>query len=152
MNQIKKYGCLLVLILAVGLLAGCDRNVSKEKPEKTDQTKIEGTDETGKNQPQGDEFFPLKEKMEFSLWTLDNATMTPGYEATDTARLVEEATNVHLNVTWVTIKEAQEKFGLMIASGEIPDMVYTGMSFYPGGAIQGVQDGLFQETTDLIER
>lgn len=152
MNRMKKYGCLLVLILTVGLSAGCGKNVSEEKPEKTDQTEMEKTEETGKKQPQGDEFFPLQEKMEFSLWTLDNATMTPGYEATDTARLVEEATNVHLNVTWVTIKEAQEKFGLMIASGDIPDMVYAGTAFYPGGAIQGVQDGLFQETTDLIER
>ena len=79
--------------------------------------------------------------------------MTPGYEATDTAALVEEATNVHLKVAWVTANEAQEKFGLMIASGDIPDMVYSGVnSYYTGGPIQAVKDGLFLEMTDLIDQ
>ena len=155
----------LILAMTVSLFAACgkknedSKNESNHNNSQTEQkTPEEGNQVEGEEgdtpEDSGDkEFFPLEEKTEFSLWTVDNGMMTPGYEATDTAALVEEATNVHLKVAWVTANEAQEKFGLMIASGDIPDMVYSGVnSYYTGGPIQAVKDGLFLEMTDLIDQ
>ena len=155
----------LILAMTVSLFAACgkknedSKNESNHNNSQTEQkTPEEGNQVEGEEgdtpEDSGDkEFFPLEEKTEFSLWTVDNGMMTPSYEATDTAALVEEATNVHLKVAWVTANEAQEKFGLMIASGDIPDMVYSGVnSYYTGGPIQAVKDGLFLEMTDLIDQ
>ena len=139
----------LTLCFGLVLSAGC-AGISKENQTGAHQgngTEIDLVDEV-----EFDGFFPLAEKQTYTLWTIDNQNLTPGYEKTATAALMEGATNVHLSVAWVTAAEAAEKFGLMIASGDIPDMVYAGTGYYTGGAMQAVLDGVFQETTDLIEK
>lgn len=149
MNE-KRWLCLLLaLLLCLGVFVGCGSqnkgtSIGEEQMSQDDPGEIGESSEDG--------FFPLKDKQTYTLWTIDNQNMTPGYENTATAALIEAATNVHLSVAWVTAAEAQEKFGLMIASGDIPDMVFGGTSFYTGGAMQAVLDGVFQETTGLIEQ
>lgn len=142
---------LLVLAMAMSTLAACGK--TEEKKEET-TTKTETTTpstDAGEETKEEGPFFPLKETETFTVWTVDNQNMAPGYENTETAVLMEELTNVKLDVSWVMANEAQEKFGLMIASGDIPDMVNSGVtSYYTGGSVQGVADGLFLETTDLV--
>ena len=49
------------------------------------------------------------------------------------------------------MNEQQEKYGLMLASGEIPDIVKEGSSMYSGGSQKAVEDGIFLDLTDYIE-
>lgn len=61
----------------------------------------------------------------------------------------EELTGVHADITIVTMDSYSEKFNLMIATGEYPDMISTGD--YVGGYAQAVNDEVIIDITDLVE-
>lgn len=63
--------------------------------------------------------------------------------------LAEEMTGVHVELTIVTMDSYSEKFNLMIATGEYPDMISTGD--YVGGYAQAVNDEVIIDITDLVE-
>lgn len=158
----KLLALLLVLVMAIGMLSACGKKTEEKKEETTKtetQDKTETKEEAKDEEPAGEEpvveeekpFFPLAETAELSVWTVDNQTMTPGYADTPTAALLKEYTNVDLQVAWVTSNEAAEKFGLMIASGDIPDFI-NNISYYTGGSMQACYDGVSLETTDLVQQ
>lgn len=64
-------------------------------------------------------------------------------------KLAEEMTGVHAELTIVTMDSYSEKFNLMIATGEYPDMISTGD--YVGGYAQAVNDEVIIDITDLVE-
>ncbi len=64
---------------------------------------------------------------------------------------MEKNTGVHINWTQVALSELQEKFNILITSGEYPDIV--GLSFfpsYPGGWSKGVEDGVVLNMDELV--
>lgn len=63
--------------------------------------------------------------------------------------LAEEMTGVHAELTIVTMDSYSEKFNLMIATGEYPDMISTGD--YVGGYAQAVNDEVIIDITELVE-
>ena len=54
----------------------------------------------------------------------------------------ERATNVHINYTVVGRAEASEKYGLLLASGDYPDITMGGQANYPGGMEKAVEEGV----------
>lgn len=67
-----------------------------------------------------------------------------------TYQLLEELTNVHLDF-WAVTDETDQKFNLMVASGDYADIMVWGSRYYAGGAIKAVEDSVFMELTDVID-
>lgn len=62
---------------------------------------------------------------------------------------------VGVNIEWQSPPVGQEKeqFNLLVASGELPDVVeYSWNSVYPGGAEAALEDGLIIELNDVIDQ
>ena len=173
----KLLACMLCMILLVSLLAACgtkekndasannSNSTTKEEDkgndsQSGDQKQDDKQEETGNKADSGTEgdkltelTLPLsEEKAEVSVWTLWNNQYVENPNDLDSVKKMEDLTNVHINWSLVTIQEASEKFGLMLASGAIPDIVYCfGMVSYPGGNDKAVEDGIFLDATDLVE-
>lgn len=94
------------------------------------------------------------ELIEFTEWRIwQNDYMTNYGEITGTHK-IEELTNVHIEYTCVPTAAGQEKYGLLLASGEYPDMIGitdpAGYNDYPGGEDTAVSDGVYRDMTDAV--
>lgn len=166
----KKVVCLLLmLVLLVVCLSGCGKRETDSKgnnPGSSTESDNKNNDDSHSSakdpEAEGNEAddvleelpLPLcEEKQEISVWTtwsnsyIDDMNDIPGVQH------MEEVTNVHVNWMSVSLAEVVEKFGLLLASGNLPDLMYTGnIAEYPGGVEKGVSDGIFADCTDLVEK
>ena len=62
----------------------------------------------------------------------------------------ENRTGVHIEFEHPTTGEEKEQFNLMIASGILPDMVSDVDTYYVGGSLAAIDDGLFVDVTEYI--
>lgn len=61
----------------------------------------------------------------------------------------QKRTGVTIEFIHPTPNQEREQFNLLIASNNLPDILYFPQA-YQGGAFQGMRDGLFQDVTDLL--
>ena len=66
---------------------------------------------------------------------------------------LEKITGVKINFVHPTFDQAQEKFSLMIASGNLTDIVETDWrTYYQGGITKALRDGIIIELDDIIDK
>ena len=63
---------------------------------------------------------------------------------------LERVTGVTLNFIHPSSGEEKENFNLLVAGGYVPDIMYT--TSYAGGNIAGVEDGVYMDLTDYVEK
>ena len=155
---------LLVLVLAVSSLAACGKKESNSIPEEKDGK--QETENRTENQPEGDgeetepeeqekndSGLPLtEEKKELSVWLRWSNSYVNDPNELIAYQELETRTNVHVVWNYVGDNEAKEKFGLLVASGDYPDIVCGGSSYYTGGLAAAVDDGVFLDMTDIVEQ
>lgn len=147
---------LLVLAMAMSTLAACgtkteDKGQSTTTTNKTETGKTESGD-TGATEVADEWTWPLAETKEVSIWTWwANDYFTDPNELKG-IQAIEAATNVHVNWVWVSQAEAVEKFGLMMASGDYPDILRSAESYYTGGLVQACTDGVIIDMTEYVEK
>lgn len=97
----------------------------------------------------------VDERMDVTCWTV----FSNDYVTIDEVKAYQklaELTNVHVEYSAVPGTAAQEKFGLLLASGTYPDLVDANMGSqyvkYPGGDDKGIDDGVWRDLTDLIPK
>ncbi len=158
-----KLSLLLCIVLSIGLLAGCGGKKEENKPAsnggQSGQTTGENSNQEDSKETDSEEEGPLaelpmpltQEKVNLKVLTyytnnyIEDPNDLPGVQA------MEEATNVHID--WVTFagNEIQEKWGLLLSSGDLPDLMYpTENVSYPGGVEKAIEDGMFLDCTDLV--
>lgn len=97
---------------------------------------------------------PICEETETISYWFEMSPMVASYLNTMndniTYQLLEELTNVHVDF-WAVTDETDQKFNLMVASGEYADIMVWGSRYYAGGSIKAVEDGVFMELTDVID-
>ncbi len=170
----SKWLCLMLCLLLTTsiVLAGCGKkedtgkNDSQKTPSMTDGTKEDTSngdtsdeESTTGDGAQGSEgttgepeqwTLPLtEEKKEISVWRTYSNQYVEDLNDLPTIQKIEERTNVHVNWITVSMMEASEKFGLMLASGELPDVMAGGT--YTGGNQKGIDDGVFLDCDDLVK-
>ena len=89
-----------------------------------------------------------EEKMTFTEWRSWSNDYLTNYGEVLGAQKIEELTNIHIEYTCVPETAATEKYGLLLASGEYPDMSLFGN--YPGGMDAGVADGVLWDMTEAV--
>ncbi|MCI8623646.1 MAG: extracellular solute-binding protein [Provencibacterium sp.] len=65
---------------------------------------------------------------------------------------LEKRTGITINWQHPPIGQENEQFNLMIASGDIPDMIYYNWQNAPGGPAKYIDDGLILKLNDVIEQ
>lgn len=97
----------------------------------------------------------VDEKVSFSIWMEDRPFLWNWIESYDqnvSYAAVEEATNINVDWYFFSISSGAEKFQIMVAGGEWPDMIFNGSAFYPSGVSKGYEDGVFLKLNDLAEQ
>jgi len=83
----------------------------------------------------------------------DLTTLYTNMAETPYAKEIEKRTGV--KVTYIHPTEAQrlEQFNLMVAAGDLPDMIqYSWFENYPGGPARAIEDKVIRPINDLIEK
>jgi len=173
MNITKRLlSLLLVLVMAMALLAGCGKKeeapvsgttsstedtVNKDTSEDTsndvEKTEDSTATETVDTNSNGLEL-PLCEETEtISFWLSWTSSYLESPDELLSVQEMEKRTNVHVDWTIVGRNEAQEKFGLMLASGDLCDIIKSPnvVPAYPGGYAQGIADGVLMDCAELVE-
>ena len=170
MKKTKWLALLLCLVMVCSLVAcGSKENKNDSKTptntndsetnqdsEKDKTDDVEDSDNQGDASDTGNENangLPLAETVEeLSFWISRDYQYLDDINDMSSIQELEKRTNVHINWNIVSSNEASEKFGLMLASGSIPDMVRMNNVTYPGGLEKSVDDGLFLDVTDLVDQ
>ncbi|MBE5842744.1 MAG: extracellular solute-binding protein [Butyrivibrio sp.] len=143
----KVVAVLLTAAMLVGTIAGCGKS-SNGGSTATDA----GAGSAETTAEAGEWTWPLSEKKELSIWIVWSNDYVENPNELKAIQKMEELTNVHVNWQVVDAASAQEQFGLMLASGEYPDIIRDCGTYYPGGTEKGVQDGVLVDLTDVAEK
>ncbi|MBD2844881.1 extracellular solute-binding protein [Paenibacillus sp. IB182496] len=131
----------LALLITLSLLAGCAGQNEEEPPAPSEPAASEGaangaTADTPA-EPAAEEPFPI------SMMILTNNPETPEKDNA-IQKAIEAHTNTKLNITWVPSDTYDEKTNLMMASGEMPMLMYV-KSMKSSSILNAVKAGAFWE-------
>lgn len=80
------------------------------------------------------------------------AGVIPSFEESPLYQEYEERVNIEVEWIHPPVGQEEEAFNLMIASGDLPDMIYqSGWFSYPGGPNKAISDGVIIPLNDVIE-
>ncbi|HHU72452.1 MAG TPA: extracellular solute-binding protein [Clostridiales bacterium] len=143
---------IVAILLCIALVSSVFIGCSKQSGKDSSTGKDNAGEVAGGNTTSEEWSWPLEEKKELSFWIvwenqyLDNPNELKGVQQ------IEENTNVHINWNIVSSSEAAEKFSLMIASGDYPDIIRGADEFYTSGLTKMVDDGVSIDLTDYIDK
>ncbi len=88
---------------------------------------------------------------EISVWHVWSSDFLDSVEEVKIVDSLQEVTGISVDWTTVSTGERDEKFGILLSSGDLPDLIYAQTSEYPGGVTQGVEDGVFLDVTEFAQ-
>ena len=151
MKKLHKFLVLLLTVcMAVSMLAACGEKEPKEDNKSTQGNQSSSNE--GDNENASEWSWPLAEKKDLGVWLAWSNNYTTDPNELKAIKQIEANTNVHITWTTVAGQEASEKFGLMMASGDYPDIVCGLGSYYTGGLVKAHMDGVIEDMTDLIPK
>ena len=158
-KKIKKYlACFLTATCMMSMLTGCG-NTEVKQTEKTEESKKESTEAASTSTENASEesveepagvTYPM-ENVTLTIALLEESAITSYYNdisETPFGQAWQEATGVTLEVQQYADNAA---LNLMIASGELPDIIYFDWAKYNGGIYQAVKDGVVAPMSDYAE-
>lgn len=151
MKKLRKFLVLLLTVcMTVSMLAACGEKEPKEDNKNTQGNQSSSNE--GDNENTSEWSWPLAEKKDLGVWLAWSNNYTTDPNELKAIKQIEANTNVHITWTTVAGQEASEKFGLMMASGDYPDIVCGLGSYYTGGLVKAHMDGVIEDMTDLIPK
>ncbi len=142
----------LAVMLTAAMLAGTIAGCGSKGADTGSGTDSASSGDAAVTADAGDWTWPLAEKKELSIWIVWSNDYVENPNDLKAIQKMEELTNVHVNWQVVDAASAQEQFGLMLASGEYPDIIRDCGTYYPGGTEKGVQDGVLADLTDVADK
>ncbi len=143
-------------VLMASVFSGCsskgDKNTDNNvKTDVTNNDDIKPSTENVNPKETGlSSMFPLKEKVTLTYYIRQNGAMSAtmeSYADVEFFKKLEELTNVHIEWNHNT---SDENFALMLASGELPDMINWNLGRAAGGVQALLEDGLIMDLTKLM--
>lgn len=155
--KLKKLSALLLsAALLVTAFAGCNGGgeSSSETPESgTASGETSETSEGGETGEPEELTLPISEDgAELEVWVNYSGTIVSDLNEIEGVKKMEEMTGVHINWIPINQEELNDRFGILLTSGDYPDIVYPGSLVYPSGVEVGVSDGVIYEDTDSLIR
>jgi putative aldouronate transport system substrate-binding protein len=149
---------LCVLILAAALFTGCSNNNSaaSDSPSTAPTATEQPTQSTA---PQDAYVYkmPIADTMyTISAWRSYTSNYLTSPNEILANKELEKRTNIHLEYKLAASAEGQTQYNLMIQSGDYTDIIFQGTQgatvTYAGGFDKGIDDGVFMELTDVVNK
>ncbi len=147
MKGMKKIKSVLVialaLTLALSVFTGCGKKKGGAGNVDTSNTKYGTT-------------YPLKAgDVTLSYWQAQNAVVAglgiSNYSELPIAKELEKKTGVKIEYVEASASNSAEKFNLMIAGGDLTDMIRYSWKYYPGGPQTAIDDGIILPLNDMMD-
>lgn len=141
--KLKKVITLVTCLSITGsLFVGCGK---KNEAAKESTTASKG----------GEVQYPISTKTTLNYWVELNsgvAATTKNLGETELGKELEKQTGIKVNYIHPAQGQGKEKFNLLVASGELPDMVEYDWSTFPGGPEKAIKDGYILKLNDYIDK
>lgn len=98
--------------------------------------------------------FPLEDRVEFSYFIApegDGAELMDSYADNLVMKTAEAETNVAINFREVSFLAVEEQFNLMLASGDLPDIIQGFGEYYTKGLDHAIEEDLITDLTGYLE-
>lgn len=145
MNR-KRISILISSILGIAMLGSIMSGCAKKTEETAPAPKIEG----------GEVAYPIKSDGKVTYWVALNGNVSAGAKSlndTEFAKKLIEKTGINVEFVHPAQGQEKEQFNLLIASGDMPDIVEnTWISAYPGGPDKAMQDNVILKLNDTISK
>lgn len=132
----------VALTLSAGLLTGCaqkgNSNTSKQTSGKT-----------------GEVSYPIKTDVTLKYWLPLNANLSTSKKnlgETEFAKELQKETGIKVDYIHPAQGQEKEKFNLLLASGDLPDLIENDWSSFPGGPEKAIKDGSILKLNDYIDK
>ncbi|TXK82621.1 extracellular solute-binding protein [Paenibacillus sp. N3.4] len=129
------------------VVAGCSGGKNEAQPKTTS-----GTTEIAA----GGSVYPLKTDKKLTYWGELNgnaSSVKPTYDQVPFFQEWQNRTGVKLQFQQPPANQAKESLNVLLASGELPDMIeYTWGTDFPGGAQKAIDDGYILKLNDAIDK
>lgn len=136
----KKILCtLLSAAIAAALVCGCGKKTANSDMELTNNL---GTE------------YPLKTEETLSVWCFFPNDAMDGAKTLNDLPLgqnLEKLSGVHIDYTHPPTGGESESFNLLLASGELPDIIMYNWPIFPGGADKAINDGYIMQLNDIVD-
>lgn len=146
----KSVSLCLTLAIAASMLAGCSKSDSgsPSAAPKGDASQAESAAEKGTT--------GSGEKITLSEWIPFTTNLVGSgytrYADVPFYQNLEKATGVHINYISPPVGNEKEAFSLMMASGNLPDLIGYSMYTYSGGPSKALKDGLIVSLNQYLEK
>lgn len=140
----KKYLKTVCVIAAVAVTASVLGACSQKKPV---QTEVEMTQNYGSE-------YPLSGNPKVTYWMpMNNALLSTDatMDTTPFAQGLKEKTGVEIEYMHPTAGQVNEQFNIMLASGDLPDIIEWNWYGFPGGPQKAINDNYIIKLNDVIE-
>ncbi|MFC0215291.1 extracellular solute-binding protein [Paenibacillus chartarius] len=147
MKRKKKAAALAAILMASSSLAACSGN--------NERAVNESSPATGQEQSSGVTTYPIKTDKTLSYW----AEIVPNLVGVKSSLAEvpffqewQKKTGVKLNITSPVVNQSKEGLNIMLASGNLPDMIEYNWLDFPGGPEKAIKDGYILKLNDLIDK
>lgn len=110
----------------------------------------------GKKIASGEVTYPIETDVTLKYWVALNpnaSAVNKSLNDTEYAKKLIEKTGIKVEFIHPAQGQEAEQFNLLIASGDMPDIVeHTWISSYPGGAEKAMQDDVILKLNDIIDK
>lgn len=144
--------CLLVIFMAVSLMAGCTGNKGGTGDTAAASTTAAVTSGAASAVPEPEKpVYPLDTDVTLTYWNEMNPNVSANYaNMGDTPYAKELTARTGIKVEYLH-STTDESFSLLLASGDLPDIIEFWWDAYPGGPLKAVKDGMIIPLNDLMD-
>lgn len=160
--KLKRALSLFLAAVMLATFAGCGG--SGDSSQRGETSNSSNTSPSEREASETDDIYPeelvlpiTEDNIELDLWTMYSGTIVSDLNEIEGVKRMEELTGVHIN--WIPIgqEELSDRFGILLASGDYPDIINPGSlapgtMILPGGAEEGIEDGLIYDDMDTLIR
>ena len=132
---------ILAAILVVGVLSGCAKANNAATGAEVGKAKY------------GSEY-PIKSETKLTFWmpmTANISTSAANFGDLPVAKELEKRTGIKVQYIHPSLTNREEKFNLMIASGELTDIIEYPWTYYNGGPGKAIEDNIILPLNDYID-
>lgn len=132
---------ILAAILVVGVLSGCAKANNAATGAEVGKAKY------------GSEY-PIKSETKLTFWmpmTANISTSAANFGDLPVAKELEKRTGIKVQYIHPSLTNREEKFNLMIASGELADIIEYPWTYYNGGPGKAIEDNIILPLNDYVD-
>ncbi|MGG6312439.1 extracellular solute-binding protein [Paenibacillus macerans] len=140
-------GLLAMLLMLVALLGACDRNEG--------QSRAQEAASAGHPVRQPDTARLSEERVSMTYWAELNgnaASIKPRFSEVPFFQEWQRRTGVKLEFIQPPANQGKEAISILLASGELPDLIEYEWIHYPGGPEKAISDGYILRLNEIIDR